>query len=69
MEAFKHLKIGMAPGPTEVYAEIIIIIMVIFRCYFSREHIAQTYKKWCEHGIRKNQQIKGTAHDGKSYLK
>ena len=23
MEAFKHLKIGKAPGPTEVYAEII----------------------------------------------
>ena len=44
-------------------------IMVIFKCYFSREHIALSYKKWCEHGIRKNEQINGTAHDGKSYLK
>ena len=35
---------------------IIIIIMVIFQC---REHISLSYKKWCEHGIRKNQQIKG----------
>ena len=24
MEAFKHLKIGKAPGPTEVYAEMIL---------------------------------------------
>ena len=43
--------------------------MVIHKCYFSREHIALSYKKWCEHGIRKNKQIKSTAHDGKSYLK
>ena len=48
---------------------IIIIIMLIFRCYFSREHIALSYEKLCEHGIRKNQQIKSTAHDRKSYLK
>ena len=47
----------------------IIIIMLIFRCYFSREHIVLSYKKWCEHRIRKNQQMKSTAHDGKSYLK
>ena len=40
-----------------------------FKCYFSREHIALSYKKLCEHRIRKNQQIKSTAHDGKSYLK
>ena len=46
-----------------------IIIMVIFKCYFSREHIALPYKKCCEHRIRKNQQIKSTVHDGKSYLK
>ena len=32
--------------------------MVIFKCYFSRVHIALSYKNWCEHGIRKNQQIK-----------
>ena len=47
----------------------IIIIMVIFRCYFSRQHIALSYKKWCEHRIMKNQQIKSTVHDAKSYLK
>ena len=33
---------------------IIIIIMVIFKCYFSREDVALSYKKWCEHRIRKN---------------
>ena len=49
--------------------QLVIIIMVIFKCYFSREHIALSYKKRCEHRIRKNQQIKSTAHDGKSYLK
>ena len=48
---------------------IIIIIMVIYMCYFSREHIAISYDKWCEHRIKKNQQIKSTALDGKSYLK
>ena len=48
---------------------IAIIIMVIIKCYFSREHIALSYKKWCEHGIRKNQQIESTVHDGKSHLK
>ena len=42
-------------------ATIIIIIMVIFKCYFSRKHIALSYKKWCGHRIRKNQQIKSTA--------
>ena len=45
------------------------IIMVIFKCYFSREHIALSYKKLCEHRMTKNQQIKNTAHDGKSYMK
>ena len=39
---------------------IIIIIMAIFKCYFSREHIALSYKKWCEHRIKRNQQIKST---------
>ena len=28
-----------------------LIIMVIYKCYFSREHIALSYKKWCEHRI------------------
>ena len=44
-------------------------IMVIFKCYFSREHIALSYKEGCEHKIRKNQQFKSSAHDAKSYLK
>ena len=39
------------------------IRIVIFWCYFSSEHIALTYKKWCEHGIRTDQQIKSTSHD------
>ena len=43
--------------------------MVIYKCYFSREHTARSYKKWYEHGIRKTPQIKSTAHDAKSYLK
>ena len=45
---------------------ITIIIMVIFKCYFSGEHIALSIKKQqqrCEHRIRKNQQIKSTVHD------
>ena len=47
----------------------IIIIMVIFKCYFSGEHIALSIKKTkqqqqrCEHRIRKNQQIKSTVDD------
>ena len=45
----------------------IIIIMVIFKCYFSREHIALSYEKLYEHRIRKKEQIKSTAHDEKSY--
>ena len=44
---------------------IIIIIMVIFMCYFSGEHIALSIKiqQRCEHRISKNQQIKSTVHD------
>ena len=48
---------------------IIIIIIIIFKCYFSGEHIALSIKKikkqqqWCEHRLRKNQQIKSTVHD------
>ena len=49
----------------------IIIIMVIFKCYFSGELIALSlkniYKKQqqqrCEHIIRKKKQIKSTVHD------
>ena len=44
----------------------VIIIMVIFKCYFSGEHIALSIKNQqqrCEHRIRKNQQIKSTVHD------
>ena len=62
--------IGLLLFAPAVYLVImIIIIMVISMCYFSREHIALSHEKWCEHRIRKNQQIKSTAHDGKSYLK
>ena len=49
---------------------IIIIIMVIFKCYFSGELIALSYKKnikqkqqQFEHRIRKNKQIKSIVHD------
>ena len=49
----------------------IIIIMVIFKCYFSGELIALSYIKniykkqqqRCEHRIRKNKQIKSTVYD------
>ena len=46
----------------------IIIIMVIFKCYISRVPMVLSYKKWCEHRIRKNEQIKSTAHDEESCL-
>ena len=49
---------------TVVY--IIIIIMVISKCYFSGEHIALSFflkQQRCEHRIRKNKQIKSTVHD------
>ena len=47
---------------------IIIIIMDIFKCYFSGELIALSLKKKqqqqrCEQRIRKNKQIKSTVHD------
>ena len=52
----------------------IIIIIIIFKCYFSGELIAISLKKYiktketkqqqrCEHRIRKNKQIKSTVHD------
>ena len=37
---------------------IIIIIMVIFKCYFSREHIALSLKKRCERRIRETNRLK-----------
>ena len=49
-------------------ALIIITIMVIIKCNFSREHIAlsvRNIEKRCDQRIRKNQQIKGTVHDAK----
>ena len=52
-----------------VYDKLIIIAMAILMSYFFKEHIAFSHKKWCEHGIRKNQQIKSTSHHGESYLK
>ena len=50
---------------------IIIIIIIIFQCYFSGEHIALSIKKQQrgEHRIRKNQQIKSTVHDANQYMK
>ena len=54
----------------QVYVAYIIIIMVIFKCYFSGELIALSEKIFlkkqqqrCEHIIRKNKQIKITVHD------
>ena len=44
---------------------LIIIIMVIFKLNFSREHIVHSLIERCEHIIRKNQQIKCTVHDAK----
>ena len=43
--------------------------MVIFKCYFSGELIALSYKikkqqQRCEHRIRKNKLIKSIVHDG-----
>ena len=46
--------------------------MVMFKCYFSGEHIAHSLKKQqqrCEHRIMKNQQIRGTVHDANKYMK
>ena len=50
---------------------LIIIIMVIFKCNFTEEHIALSIKKKqrCEHRIRKNQQIKSIVHDANQYIK
>ena len=50
---------------------IIIIILVIRKCYFSGEHIALSIKKrqQCEHRIRKYQQIKSTVYDANLYTK
>ena len=50
---------------------IVIIIMVIFKCYFSGELIALSYIKikqqqLCEHRIRKNKQIKSIVHAANS---
>ena len=36
----------------------LIIKLVILKCFFSREHIALSYKKWCEHKIRKTNRLK-----------
>ena len=43
--------------------------MVIFKCYFSREHIALSYKtNGANIELDKNQQIKSTVHDAKSHF-
>ena len=62
-------KMGVNKVNINYHNALYVIIKVTFKCYFSREHIALSYEKWCEHRIRKNQQIKSTAHDEKSYLK
>ena len=59
---------GASIHVTLVYPYIIIII-IIFKCYFSGELIALSYRKkqqQCEYRIRKNKQIKSTVHDGKN---
>ena len=50
--------------------------MVIFKCYFSGELIALSYKKktkkqqqQCEYRLRKNKQIKSTVHDANKKMK
>ena len=46
--------------------------MVIYKCYFSGELIALSHKKkqqLCEHGIRKDKQIKSTVHDANKKMK
>ena len=53
---------------------LIIIIIVIYKCYFSGELIAlsnikKNKKKRCEHRIRKNEQIKSTVHDANKKMK
>ena len=52
---------------------ILIIIMVIFKCSFSGELIALSYKKKqqqrCEHRIRKNKQTNSTVHDANYKMK
>ena len=50
-----------------------IIIIAIFKCYFSGEHTAlfkikNKDKKKDKHIISKSQQIKSTVHNAKSYL-
>ena len=52
MHTYTHMHIGRHMHIIISFkhtCEQIIIIMVIFKCYFSREHIALSYKKWCEH--------------------
>ena len=65
--AENHLRApAVTPQQQQPYPYNIIIIMVIFKCYFSGERIALSMKKnqeRCEHRIRKRQQIKSTVHD------
>ena len=56
-------------------AQIIIIIMVIYKCYFSGEHIAlslnskQKQLQRYEHRFRKNLQIESTVHLASKHTK
>ena len=67
IDVHKNNKIGLHKLTyDENNKDILIIIMVIFKCYFSGEHIALSIKKQQQkqqHRIRKNQQIKSTVHD------
>ena len=66
LKSYAILSVEIWIGSIDLVGElIIIIIMVIPKCYFSGEYIALSMKKQqrCEHRIRKNQQIKSTVRD------
>ena len=56
---------------TLFHNELLIIIMGIFKCHLSGDHIVLSFKKQqrCEHRIRKNQQIKSTVHGVSQHMK
>ena len=46
------------------------VVITFSNAVFSNIRLSENqFFIWCEHRIRKNQQIKSTAHDGKSDLK
>ena len=54
----KYVFLFLAPFQYGLLPIVIIIIMVILKCYFSREHIARSLKKRCEHRNRKTNRLK-----------